>query len=643
LKCGGGVDRLDPSLTINSITETPQVRYKGGDADGTDWDHWTYGEAIDLQSGTAPSYNQGSPGYNTNDDSVLFNTGGYYMADDFTTGQVATEDFVIETIFQASPTNATMIFNATRASGIGFQIYMTGANQLNLYIVDAGGNDTVSSVAFVIPEAWYHAMFFMDRSGSGQLYLDGVANGAAVDISGTSGTLNPGNRSFTLGARSNGTNPYDRAIAYYALWKRAAWLDTHLQATVAKERFEMMSCIYAGYAHGSNVTQQRTRATDAYLQKIESGTRKVYLVDGAWIRISELESTDGETLQGMQSEASITNKCTYFDDFAGADWTIAPYDCSISSDELEAPDRQRHFDGLVADNGAGQDCAVAQPNITSTGVLSWISVIAKKGSDDFLAIKNGGVANTQTWFDLANGTVETEGAAATGYIEDLGGDIYLCGILHTSVNGANTIEYRSAAADTGTTVSGDGSTVNTYLYGSQWEEGTESPTSRMVTTASTGVRSDDRLRYVGDDGNLGGVGSDQQGFIEFDFMVPDADHASDLALITISDGGAAADMIDIYVDSANDRVFCDVAATAGNAGQVSVATDVTNNKRYRVRVSWETDNLQMSVNGVHATADTTVDIPDNLDRISVGQSESGGSKSRALIGNVKIWDRPRAV
>jgi hypothetical protein len=87
-----GVDNLDPALTINGTTVTPTFRYKGGDANGTNWAPWGYGETLTLQAGTAPSYNQGSPLLGTNDDSVLFNRGGYYLASNTTFADITTED-----------------------------------------------------------------------------------------------------------------------------------------------------------------------------------------------------------------------------------------------------------------------------------------------------------------------------------------------------------------------------------------------------------------------------------------------------------------------------------------------------------------------------------------------------------------------
>ena len=71
-----GVDNLNPSLTMNGVTVTPMYRYKGGDAGASAWAPWTYGESLALQTGTAPSYNQGSPLLGTNDVAVKGNGGG---------------------------------------------------------------------------------------------------------------------------------------------------------------------------------------------------------------------------------------------------------------------------------------------------------------------------------------------------------------------------------------------------------------------------------------------------------------------------------------------------------------------------------------------------------------------------------------
>ena len=79
-------------------------------------------------------------------------------------------------------------------------------------------------------------MLFMDRSGFGQWYVNGVASGAAVDISARSGSITNG-EDLTLGAQSTGGGTSDIAISYAAMWKSAAWLDSHLQPTIAAARY----------------------------------------------------------------------------------------------------------------------------------------------------------------------------------------------------------------------------------------------------------------------------------------------------------------------------------------------------------------------------------------------------------------------
>ena len=92
------IANLPAALTINGITVMPTLRYNVGDANGTNWAPWGYGETLTLQAGTAPTYNNGSPLLGSVDDSVKFNAGGYYQAGNNTFADITTEDFVVEVI-----------------------------------------------------------------------------------------------------------------------------------------------------------------------------------------------------------------------------------------------------------------------------------------------------------------------------------------------------------------------------------------------------------------------------------------------------------------------------------------------------------------------------------------------------------------
>src|SRR5690606_36589223 len=107
-------------------------------------------------------------------------------------------------------------------------------------LVLTGVNIATSSDGFLTHQQWYHVMACYDRSGSCQLFVDGVASGAAVDISSLSSSISNSAtlRTFASGA---GSARYDDRLAYFAMYKSAAWLDTHDQAALAAARYAIVS------------------------------------------------------------------------------------------------------------------------------------------------------------------------------------------------------------------------------------------------------------------------------------------------------------------------------------------------------------------------------------------------------------------
>ena len=263
-----GVDNLDASLTINGVTVTPSFRYKGGDADGTDWAAWGYGDTLPIAGyGATPDINNGSPLLGDNDDSVEFNSGKHYENSSTSLGDINLEDHVLELVVKWDINNSRLVIGKTDGTNVGWLIQESGDGLS--YRLDGGTKIPINSSA-LINDTWYHAMCFIDRSGSGQWYVNGVASGSAADISSQVSNSMSNSDPMTIGALLGGTIKYLGGIAYVAAWKRLSWLDTHLQADVAAERFAKLTGVYAGSSRGTKLPVTATRASVAYLDKYEN-------------------------------------------------------------------------------------------------------------------------------------------------------------------------------------------------------------------------------------------------------------------------------------------------------------------------------------------------------------------------------------
>ena len=126
------------------------------------------------------------------------------------------------------------------------------------------GKSLQTDSAALMPGTWNHALVVGDRSGSLQIYINGSASGAPVDISAMT-SLSTASERLAIGAQSNdGAQATGAALAYAALWKRKDWLDSHNQRDLARERFHRMIGIYPQVAQGTPLAEIAQRESDAY-------------------------------------------------------------------------------------------------------------------------------------------------------------------------------------------------------------------------------------------------------------------------------------------------------------------------------------------------------------------------------------------
>jgi hypothetical protein len=644
-----GVDRLESNLTINGITVAPTFRYKGGDADTIDWEEWGYGETLGYNAnGGAVSVNQGSPLLGANDDSVLFDENAFYRTTDSSFADVSTEDIVFEMVFKTGALDdARYILEKRDGANEGYSLICQNTNVFT-FVLDAGVLRSADSAALT-EQTWYHALFFVNRdeasANGSKWYINGVASGAGVDCSAAAGSISS-TALFTIGARSaSDSNEFDSNIAYCAMWKQSDWHQAGASgpaewATIAAERFQKLIGVYPQVARGTAAAQDwgsvSVRNSQAHLDKWESGVRYIYQVGDHWLRVvNRLDSTSTE-INGYLSETSVENKCLQSEDMATT-WSKLDAGDTVTANDAAAPNKETTADALIADTTDG-DHGVTQ-DITLTAVTWTFSIFAKKGNKNWLYISNDTVADATCYFDLDTPALGTSGAGVTGYIEDWGNGWCRCAIVFTGTAAAHTFKVQTADADGDKTVTGDGSTKNTYLWGGQAEIG-EYMTSYVPTVASATTRNADTLRYKGDDGNLGGVGSHQTGTLLCSILLKDYNSASDKYICTLSDGGASADRLTFRAYNTNVfRVL--TAASGGNAGDTQGATDIYDDTVHTLRSTWQTNSLSIYVDSTaEGTPDTSIDIADNLDRIDIGQSQISTAQLNGVISNLRIWSFP---
>jgi len=628
-----GVSALDPNLTINGVINPPAFRYKCGDANATNLVAWSYGDTLNLQAGTTPTFNQGSPLLGANDDSVKFNAGGYYQPTSTSLGNLGTDDLVIEAIFKAYPTGNQFIASKDLSGNAGWYI------QNNAGTLTFSLHDGVAAVTMTTPvaEAWYHLVIVVDRdenSTSGAaMYLNGIRVKSG-NFSTIPNAVSPSYK-LTLGGRSDGSMLSNDTLAYIAFWNRASWAAgagnlAEWDATFA-ERFHRAAGIWPARAAGTKAPTLYDRGSTGALDKLESGIRKIYHVGDDWPRVVSRTDANSNPVVGQLLEAAKTNLCLQSEDLTTS-WSLLTAGDSISANSTAAPDKGL-ADGLIADTSNGAH-GIGQ-TVTLTATTYTLSVFAKRGDKDFIFFRDASLANTDVWFDLANGTVGTTQSAITAaFIEDWGDGWYRCGASFVGTAAAHGIRIRSAEADNDQVFVGDGATINTYFWGVQLEAG-EFMSSYIPTTSSAVTRAKDDEYYKGDDGNL----SDRRGRLVIEALIPNYNPSSAHVFVSLSDGGAAADRIELSVNPTGNVLRLLSASTEdGTNVDINGSADLADGALHTYEARWAADNYAAFVDGVSIGTDTTAPNPPNdLDRIRVGGDYAGAAALDGVITRLRIY------
>jgi hypothetical protein len=224
-----GVAALSSSLTIADVTKAADFDFVAADAGSTwvsrsgsitltrDGAAWA---ALKCETGEAACRQAGFSHYSK-------------AASDWNPG---TKDVVLETVARVPASGAGTLLTKLPYGPSGLAMSFSGGKILVSLQPDGLGYVLTWSDALT-PGSLIHAICFLDRSGSGQWYVNGSASGAAVSLASVVADVSVSS-SLGIGLWPEaGDYPLQSDIAVVRAWTGAAWLDTHLQATVAAARF----------------------------------------------------------------------------------------------------------------------------------------------------------------------------------------------------------------------------------------------------------------------------------------------------------------------------------------------------------------------------------------------------------------------
>lgn len=622
-----GVHNLNRNLTINGVTKQPFFRYKLGDANGTNLVPWIDGEILTLQAGTAPSYNQGSPWLGVNDDSCKFNVGGYYKAGSNEVLDIPnTSDAVIEIVLKTDAGTTFIICNSDLTDS-GWTLFGATGTTLYFKFYDNGGVNIIATGLLV--GTWNHVMAILHRPGFGQLSVNGSALGAAVDITGVTDTSEP-DAAFTIGASSAGSLNFNGSIAYAAGWEGAGWLDSHVQPAVVKDRYARF-CAYRGlFAAGDPEHAAATRTTAAFMEKIESGKRKLYFLGHNMVPWMQRKDGDDVERIGFAPAGEFIEDWQNSRDLASA----TSVNASVHGTKATSPDGETLMEGVVGD--VSDDVHGYKDNITLTAAKWWICGFAKPGNKDYIYIEDATVANATAFFDIANKIAGTKGAgfAQTIMKGPYFGDSYwfACEVLGTAA--AHEIGYYAANDNiSDKDFAGDGSTANVYFDLLNVVQ-SDYPPMPIWSKGSQTTKTVDLIGWPAS-ANIGGEDT-KQGTLVLDMCLDNYDIDSDVSLAEIDNNGLPADSIRVFIDASNgNQATVQVDASGGTTRTATVAGDCSDGKKHTIQVSYRAGRLMIFRDGVPGVPITTIvaaDIPDDLNYVFV--------LNNAIVTNVRCFPRP---
>jgi hypothetical protein len=160
------------------------------------------------------------------------------------------------------------------------------------------------------------------------------------------------------------------------------------------------------------------------------------------------------------------NLLRYSEDFTSV-WSKLDAGDTITANALAAPDGTTTADALTGDASNGNH-GVSQTAVLTAASYT-LAVWAKPGDKTWLYLSNDTVATCTAYFNIGAGVgaVGTVGAGCTASITEWNNGWYRCAITFTGTAATHTFKIQTADANADNTVTGDATTVNTYLWGAQ--------------------------------------------------------------------------------------------------------------------------------------------------------------------------------
>jgi hypothetical protein len=641
------IQNLPFTITANGNTQSPKAWYEGKDAGAATWaPRAGYGEVLSI-AGTAGSFNQVSTLFHPiNDQCVMFNNNMYYQGSTNAFLNIRTDHFCFE-IIKGGALTGNDVFVSKRVDSTHHWRFDANYNTMMLMDAQNGGGLLRAASANYGTSQWDHILCFCNPSDNAttgtRVYLNGVASGSGVNFS----TLGDLNLAAVVQVGKNADLGQGRScIIQWAFWHTPTWFANGAGqvtewASIAASRYRLLMALLPRQSRGTAAPYSYSRASQGFSRRVDTtGNYRYQKCGWHWPRVGErIDATSGKRQRGYLSERAATNLLLQSETL-NTTWTKVAL-TSITDNSANGPDTTSILDGVIGD--ANNTSHGVSQVVTLTAAQYVLSCFVRAGNKTWVQLFNSTVANCTAYFDVSNAVLGTVGAGVIkAGVEDWGGGLMRVWMSFTGTAANHTMGCYSATADGGVSFSGDASTINTHMGCFQVEVNVSYPSSYIITTTASATRAADVLQYTGNDGNLGGVGSNGKGVLLADVIGPSypagATELASRVIVETDAAGSANDSMKLEVGT-NLNVLAETAKTGGNAGSDTAAVSLMTGSLVRAGLHYETNKLFAFGNSTTGPGDTSVDPPVGQTLIEIGCDQAGANQPNLMISRVRHFTR----
>ena len=350
----------------------------------------------------------------------------------------------------------------------------------------------------------------------------------------------------------------------------------------------------------------------------ETGEKRGFLIEEA--RTNLFPRSDTNTWEQGLSNDSVIRLNNYAISPAGV--KDAPKFITTSNNVLK----------IIAPTGA-------HPTI-GTSTLFTFSCFIKKGNTDYVRMYHNDSTSFGVTFNLATGQVHSTTNNGDSNIEDYGNDWYRCWYSHTTPSTHSVGSTYIYPTDENSTIT-HANEWSVYLWQPQAELG-GFLTSLIPTYGATADRAADIASVSGS--NFSRWFKDTEGTTIVDAQVAKGfdDENSYPRLYSYNDG-TTADMIRVYLGSSNKFVgSIRKNSTAIGDKQAPLDLDDDDGGVFRFGQLYKNNRHVVFTNGVQGEVDTTVDVPEDLTQLNIGNRESGAASFNGWIRRFRYFNKAKA-